>query len=170
MLHFAPEPALRKRLSTMPSLRYATADIAPGRASASVNLEDLAFQSGVFDFVLCCHVLEHVREDGKALRELHRVLRKGGMAIVQVPLRKGVTDEDPAVADPDARRRRFGQEDHVRWYGMDFADRMSAAGFRVETVETRNQLNAEESERCGLFADGGGEDVIFLGHKDTDGD
>jgi hypothetical protein len=52
MLHFAPEPALRKRLSTMPSLRYVTADIAPGRASASVNLEDLAFQSGVFDFVL----------------------------------------------------------------------------------------------------------------------
>ena len=80
------------------------------------------------DLLVCYHVLEHVPDDCAAMREIARVLSPRGVALVEVPIKAGVpTEEDPSAA-PDERARRFGQSDHVRWYGDDFDSRLAAAG------------------------------------------
>lgn len=68
------------------------------------------------------------------MRELYRVLRTGGWAILQVPVLRETTFEDPAATSPAERLRLFGQEDHVRVYGKDYRTRLVSAGFHV-TVE-----------------------------------
>ena len=45
----------------------------------------MPFTDNMYDFILCNHVLEHVENDLKALREIKRILKKGGKGIVQVP-------------------------------------------------------------------------------------
>ena len=166
LIHFAPEPGLRKHLKMFPMLQYNTCDITPGRGDATMDLTRLGFRSGVFDRVVCCHVLEHVPDDSAALRELWRILKPGGTAILQVPLRGEITDEDPAVTRPEDRRRRFGQEDHVRFYGRDFKQRLEKANFQVEIVEYSKRLDAVEIEQSRLMAEGDTEGWIFLGRKE----
>ena len=96
-----------------------------------------------FDAVLCNHVLEHVPDDGAAMREMHRVLRPGGLAIMQHPIdtSRAETFEDPDTAAPDARMQAYGQEDHVRLYGRDFADRLVAAGFTISMRRYLDELD-----------------------------
>lgn len=91
-------------------------------------LTRLPLRDGSVDLLVCYHVLEHVADDAAAMHEIARVLSPRGIALLQVPIRMGVlTEEDPA-APPEERLRRFGQVDHVRWYGDDFDARLSAAG------------------------------------------
>ena len=83
---------------------------------------------------MCYHVLEHVPDDAAAMREIARVLSPRGLALLEVPIREGVaTDEDP-TAPPEECVRRFGQRDHVRWYGDDIDARFSAAGLATLRV------------------------------------
>jgi SAM-dependent methyltransferase len=113
-----------------------TLDLYNPTADVRANLEQLPQEDASFDSVMCMHVLEHVDDDAAALRELRRILRSGGRALIQVPIRAGVpTYEDPSVVDPKERLAVFGQHDHVRTYGDDFADRMKAAGFTTERIE-----------------------------------
>jgi SAM-dependent methyltransferase len=46
----------------------------------------LAFKEESFDGVVCSHVLEHVPDDSILIKELHRVLRPGGIAVILVPI------------------------------------------------------------------------------------
>jgi SAM-dependent methyltransferase len=124
--------------------RYIRVDLDPaadGRAvDVQASLTGLPFADGSVDLVLCYHVLEHVPDDATAMRELARVLTPGGLALVQVPFRPAkATDEDPDA--PEAERiERFGQADHVRWYGGDFEDRLAAAGLRGIRIQPRDVL------------------------------
>ena len=77
---------------------------------------------------MCYHVLEHVPDDCTAMREIARVLSPRGIALLEVPIRMGVATEEDLLAAPEDRVRRFGQADHVRWYGDDFDDRLATAG------------------------------------------
>lgn len=168
ILHFAPEPGIRDRLRALPQVFYVTADIAPGRADTAMDMTRLAFRDGSFDRLLCSHVLEHVADDAAALRELRRVLRPGGLAVLQVPLREGDTDEDLSVTDPAERLRRFGQEDHVRFYGRaDFQKRLEAAGFTVRAVDPTAGLTRVEIERGRLLDSTEGEDRVFLARREA---
>jgi hypothetical protein len=81
------------------------------------------------------------------MRELHRVLANYGWAILQVPIGAAETYEDPTVTDPNDRERVFGQSDHVRIYGLDYYDRLSAAGFAVERVEGSEFVSEDEGRR-----------------------
>jgi SAM-dependent methyltransferase len=101
------------------------------------DCERLDLPDASFDVVLCVHVLEHVPDDAAALRELHRILKPGGWGVIQVPILRETTDEDPSLTDPAERLRRFGQEDHVRIYGRDFAGRLEAAGFELDVQHFR---------------------------------
>jgi SAM-dependent methyltransferase len=56
-----------------------------GHAVALQDLHYLGFQSNVFDAVYCTHTLEHSHDGYQALREICRVLRPGGTALVIVP-------------------------------------------------------------------------------------
>ncbi len=134
VLHFAPEKSIGAWLRSKVA-EYITCDIEPGRADVVIDIQQIDFADCSFDLVWCSHVLEHVPDDRKAMRELHRVTRNGGLCVVQVPLWHAVTDEDPTIEDHAERTRRFYQKDHLRLYGEDVVDRLREAGFDVEVVK-----------------------------------
>ena len=155
LLHFAPEPGIECRLrAAAPPLRYRTAEVADGHGCDLVlDLQALALPDDSVDVVLCNHVLEHVPDDAAALRELHRVLRPGGWAVLQVPINGPTTIEEQPGEDPALRLGRFGQADHVRSYGRDYLGRLRAAGFAVEELRYREDISPRDRRRYGLLYD-----------------
>jgi len=150
VLHVAPEPCLRS-LALQPGLQYVDADLASPEASLHLDLTELPFADDSFDVVLCNHVLEHVRDDRKAMREIHRVLRPGGWAILQAPVyhSREQTAED-LDCPPAERERLFGQADHYRIYGRDYRGRLEGEGFRVDENRFASTLDEEEARRMSL--------------------
>ncbi|HXI69235.1 MAG TPA: methyltransferase domain-containing protein [Verrucomicrobiae bacterium] len=138
IVDFAPVRCLstyiRRKMQTH-SGTYRTADLFDPNVDDQVDLMDMhIYRDGQFDFFICSHVLEHVNDDRKALRELFRVTSSGGSGIVMVPVALDVdkVDEDPSVTDEGERWRRFGQHDHVRLYSKKvFLERLQEAGFKV---------------------------------------
>jgi SAM-dependent methyltransferase len=114
-----------------------------------------------FDLILCSHVLEHVPDDRAAMSELRRVLAPGGLALVLTPYRPDVpTYEDPQVTTPLDRMVAFGQQDHVRIYGSDLADRLRATGFEVADRTAAELFDDGVVHRCELDA---GEHLFICG-------
>lgn len=147
VLHLAPEACTTERLRQKLGRGYITADLMSPRADISLDICDNPFRDNYFDVILCSHVLEHVPDDRKAMREFFRVLKPGGWAIMLVPMSTKPTFEDPSVTDPKERARVFGQWDHVRQYGPDFADRLRESGFNVEVIKTDEIFPAETIQR-----------------------
>jgi len=152
LLHIAPEQCFLHLFRKMKNLDYTTADLISPIADIKMDVQDMPFENGSFDLVFCNHVLEHVPEDKKALSEIYRVLRKGGFAIMQVPLRSDwpKTLEDPSITDREERIRLFGQYDHVRMYGNDYPERLVEAGFNVETYDISKSITPEEFDKYAL--------------------
>lgn len=157
ILHMAPEAVLTAMLDR-PNIQYVSGDLVPGHAMEVMDITALPRPDDSFDAVVCNHVLEHVPDDIGAMRELHRVLRPGGLAIMQHPIdnARAETLEDPEVVTPEARLRVYGHEDHKRMYGRDFADRLSAAGFEVTIRRYLDELDDAERARYAL-RDGNGD-------------
>lgn len=145
MLHLAPEQCFYGLFRKMKNLDYLTADLDSPIADVKMDIHNIQYPDDSFDVVFCNHVLEHVMDDHQCMSELRRVLRPGGLAIMQVPLDNNLqkTDEDPSITDPEERKRRFGQYDHVRMYGQDYADRLEKAGFKVEVVDMEKDLGKD---------------------------
>lgn len=133
VVHFAAEKVLEVKLREL-AHAYQTADLF-NAADLKINIESIDLPDESVGTIICNHVLEHV-DDKSALAELFRVLKPGGSLIVSVPLVEGwvETYENPDIIDPDERELHFGQFDHVRYYGRDFRQRLSVAGFNVEEV------------------------------------
>lgn len=115
-----------------------------------MDITDIQYPDDSFDVIYCSHVLEHVQEDVKAMRELRRVLKPDGWAVLLVPITAETTYEDPAVVDPRERLEKFGQEDHVRRYGWDYIDRLRSAGFNVEMFRVSDLASDADALRLGL--------------------
>ena len=147
LLHIAPEQCFYGRFRKMKHLDYTTADLFSPLADLRFDVQNIPLEDNTYDTIFCNHVLEHVDDDRKAIREFQRILKPGGMAIMQVPLDPDyeVTDEDPTIKDPAERERRFRQYDHVRLYGQDYPERLKECGFKVTT------FNAEEELPDGYF-------------------
>lgn len=158
LLHIAPEFSLEPGLRKAAGRGYLSADLDASRAMVRMDITGIDFPDASFDVIFCNHVLEHVDDDRKAMRELYRVLKKNGWAILMVPVTAEKTIEDPSVVTPEERRRVFGQEDHVRRYGPDFAQRLSDAGFEVMTAGAEYLASPDEILRMGLA---GCSDIIF---------
>ena len=148
LLHVAPESSLAKELRK--DYEYMSVDISAPGVQAKTDITALCFSDECFDAIICNHVLEHVPNDRKALSELYRVLKHGGWGSIQVPMRKGETQEDPAVIDPVERERLYGQADHVRRYGEDFRERLQTAGFDVFELRKEDLLDPIALERLSV--------------------
>ncbi|MBO9575512.1 MAG: methyltransferase domain-containing protein [Sphingobium sp.] len=88
-----------------------------------------------FDILYASHVMEHVPDDAQVFGNIARALKPGGEAWLIVPLWEKPTEDGAPDLSPGERERRFGQWDHVRQYGRDFADRIRAAGLHVDVID-----------------------------------
>lgn len=150
MLHYAPEAQLSRMFRGLIREGYTTTDLMDPSVDVLADITQLPFSNGSFDFIVCNHVLEHIADDYKAMAENFRVLKPGGKAIFMVPLYNEPTIEDPSEADPKERLRRFAQEDHVRKYGPDIAQRLCDAGFSVDAIYKEDFLTEDQCDRYGL--------------------
>lgn len=155
MLHFAPEQAFYRRFRQQQNLDYTTTDLSSPLADVKADICQLPFEDNTFDVIFCNHVLEHIPDDTQAMRELYRVLKPGGWAVLQIPqdLSRATTFEDDSITDPKERAKIFGQYDHVRVYGRDYFDKLRSIGFEVQEVDYTQMLSKEQVERYCL-ADG----------------
>lgn len=153
VLHFAPEKHLSRVLRASGPGRYVACDLFPRSADvARVDMLAMPFDDGSFDLLIASHVLEHVEDDVRAVREIHRVLKPGGIAILQTPYSRKLrhTWSDDGIDTPEARLQAYGQEDHVRLFGRDVFDRIAAAGFEACVRRHADLLGGVDSFVAGV--------------------
>ena len=158
LLHAAPEVALMRKLKQLYQdcpKQYVTADLESPLADMHFDIQQIPIADGEFDAVICNHIMEHVEDDRKAMGELYRILRPGGWSIILSPveLSRAETFEDDTITDRDERTRIFGQYDHRRIYGRDYADRLASVGFEVVDCDYRSMFSAEEQALYALPED-----------------
>ncbi len=146
LLHFAPEQAFYKRFKKMKHLDYVTTDLNSPLADVKADICNLPFNADSFDIILCNHVLEHIPDDTKAMKELYRILKPGGFGIFQIPqdIQREHTFEDNSITDKKERAKIFGQYDHVRVYGLDYFDKLRDIGFKVDAVNYTATMTAQD--------------------------
>lgn len=149
VLHFAPEQSFLKRFRDLKNLHYTTTDLESPIADVKADICNLPFSENEFDVILCNHVLEHIPNDTKAMQELYRVLKPGGMGIFQIPqdLSRDKTFEDDSITNKEERAKIFGQYDHVRIYGRDYFEKLRSIGFKVEEVDYTATISDEKITR-----------------------
>ena len=149
VLHFAPEQAFYKLFRNQKNLDYTTTDLFSPLADVKADICNLPFEDNQYDVILCNHVLEHIPDDTKAMQELYRVLKPGGMAILQIPqdLSRATTFADDTITDQKERAKIFGQYDHVRIYGRDYFDKLRSIGFKVIEEDYTNKIAPELVEK-----------------------
>jgi SAM-dependent methyltransferase len=164
VLHIAPEACYIPRFEKIHGEGYITADIESPLAKVKMDIHQIPFEGNTFDVVLCNHVLEHVRDDIHAMREIHRVLKPGGFAILQIPFFNPVPDvtfEDSTITDKREREKIFGQDDHVRKYGHDYPQRIAQSGLTPVKDKFVLTLPEDQVKKFGLARG----EVIYRGNK-----
>jgi SAM-dependent methyltransferase len=169
LLHVSPEKVFFKKFVHNSEVDYTPIDkFAEGYSypagTQNVDITEMPYPDAHVDAILCVHVLEHIPDDHIAMMELYRVLKPNGWAIIQVPLDKNrkETYEDFSITDALEREKAFGQSDHVRWYGLDYKNRLETAGFEVEVVDFVGGFSPEEQFRYGLPHE---DDIYFCQKK-----
>jgi predicted SAM-dependent methyltransferase len=149
VLHFAPEQAFYKVFRNQKNIQYTTTDLFSPLADVKADICNLPFKDNSYDLIFCNHVLEHIPDDTKAMQELFRVLKPGGMAILQIPqdLKREATFADDSITDQKERAAIFGQYDHVRIYGRDYFDKLRSIGFKVIEEDYTNKIAPELVEK-----------------------
>lgn len=157
ILHFAPEKIVMRQMRDNPL--YETADLHQPGVTHKVDITRVALPDASYDVVMAHHVLEHIDDDRQAMRELYRLLKPGGIALLTVPINASRQDtyESAAITDPADRALHFSAPDHRRYYGLDFADRLAGVGFVVETFRIR----PDQEVYYGLLRD----EWITIAHK-----
>ncbi len=163
LLYVAPEQPFLPHLKKLKNLDFTTGDLYSPIADVKIDVMDMPFENNHFDVVICNHVLEHVISDIKAMKEMLRVLKPGGWAILQVPINYNnkETIEDQSITDPRERERLFGQYDHVRWHGLDYAARLRSVGFEVKENHFLETFSDEEKDKYRLPE----REIIFVASK-----
>ena len=149
VLHFAPEQEFYKRFKKQANIEYTTTDLLSPLADVKADICNLPFKDNEYDIIFCNHVLEHIPDDTKAMQELYRVLKPGGMGIFQIPqdLSRATTFSDDSIVDQKERAKIFGQYDHVRVYGRDYFDKLRSIGFKVVEENYTAKLTPEQVEK-----------------------
>ncbi|MCC8034645.1 MAG: methyltransferase domain-containing protein [Rikenellaceae bacterium] len=161
-LHIAPERCFIKKFEKQLGELYITGDLESPLAKVKFDVEAIPFGDDTFEVIFCNHILEHVRDDRRAMRELYRVMKPGGWGIFLSPVVRGLdhTREDPSIDTPEKRYEAYGQADHMREYGEDYPERLHEAGFEVDAIDYARTLPPEEVGHYLL-----GDDTIYLVHK-----
>jgi SAM-dependent methyltransferase len=161
VLHVAPEEMIARKLSRMKPLKYFAGDSNPERyehytSAIRLDITHIPFADETFDVIICNHVLEHITDDRLAMREIYRVLKPEGLALLQVPVSEviEITYENPDIVTAEERLKHFGQKDHVRIYGKkDYLLRLAGSGFKVTEYNPFRESNCSLLEKLALNPD-----------------
>jgi SAM-dependent methyltransferase/ribosomal protein S27AE len=121
MLHIAPEPCLQPRLREAFGT-YHTMDLFRDDVDFNEDVQAMSFGDASYDAVFVSRVLSIPPDFGKSLREIRRVLRPGGVAIISEYLDRETTEPDD---DPETEAARF--------FGVDVVEDYERVFDRVET-------------------------------------
>ncbi|MXV38873.1 methyltransferase domain-containing protein [Flavobacteriaceae bacterium Ap0902] len=154
VLHIAPEQSFLSKFKKMKNLEYTTLDIESPIADIKADIRNLPLENNSYDVIFCNHVLEHIVEDEAAMKELYRVMKPGGWGIFQVPMKYNLktTYEDFSITSPEERQKHFGQYDHVRWYGLDYFEKLRNVGFKVRTDYGTGNFTSDEQQKFALMS------------------
>ena len=160
LVHIAPEYCYLEKLKNIATIQYLPGDkmvkgYGKQEGIAYMDLLKLDIADNAIDYVLCNHVLEHIPDDITAMKEMFRVLKRQGSAIITVPIdeSRDKTYEDFSITSPAAREKHFGQWDHVRWYALDIKERLESVGFDAKVVRYGAEFSPEDYKRYGLCDD-----------------
>lgn len=162
ILHFAPENALRQIFADVAKDNYYPVDINPDMAGIRdiIDITNIAYEDNKFDIIVCNHVLEHIKDEEKALLELNRVLKDTGKIFLSVPfVNRKETCENDEYSTNELRIQHYGHWDHVRLYGLDVAERLGKV-FEVKKLNCVKELELTEEElnKYGLMK----EEIIWV--------
>lgn len=149
VLHFSPARCLYRRLKKNTAIKYYPSDYENEFiADYRFDITDIHMADNTLDFIICYHILEHILNDVKAIQELYRVLKPGGIMLIQTPFKEGTIYEDPKIVLPEDRLIHFGQDDHVRIYSvLGLENRLKAINFtnihrmQFETLDKKSELH-----------------------------
>lgn len=142
LLHVAPERKIKRIIEKKKNIEYFSADLEKPNVKIKMDIQNINFPANYFDGIICNHVLEHIIDDKKAMKELYRVLKPNGWAILQVPYSPIMehTLEDSLITTKKQRKKLYGQGGHVRIYGLDYINRLESVGFSVKAEKLNNKL------------------------------
>jgi SAM-dependent methyltransferase len=129
MLHFAPEPFFRPLFAALFS-EYTTADLNMKDVDYSVDMRDLPFENAGYDFIFASNVLDYIPDDEKAIKEIRRVLKPNGIAILPVSM---VCEKTIEYLEPNPH-----ESYHVRASGMDYFERYERYFAKVERISSHS--------------------------------
>lgn len=152
ILHVSPQHEFEDFFMSFKDKEYITIDIEPNKAMLEMDLCKLEFKSNYFDLIICNHVLEQIVNERLAIKELLRVLKPQGKAIIQSPIAMNLqqTIEKKEYYSEEERERLLGQSDMVRLYGLDYTKRFEDLGFVSEVIFQENFLDLETRIKSGL--------------------
>ena len=151
ILHFAPEQCFHKFFKSY-FKNYTSTDLNSPIVDIKADICNLPFNDNSFDYILCNHVLEHIYDDEKAMKEIYRVLNKNGIAILQVPIdiNNNYTHEGRDIDNKQDRNKLFGQYDHLRMYGLDYFKKLKNIGFKVKNENYLSNISQDEKDKYSL--------------------
>lgn len=154
VLHFAPEDNISQRIQSNSYCDYYSGDILIERAMHKIDITNIQFKDGFFDYIILNHVMEHIVNESEAVREIIRVLKPSGTIIMSFPICLDmVTQEDENVISDNDRLQLYGQVDHVRLYGNDFLTRFKNYGLNIEVYSPVNCMANQDIEKYGFIRD-----------------
>jgi predicted SAM-dependent methyltransferase len=163
VLHIAPEQCFIHLFKKQSNLNYLTGDLESPIADLHFDLHSIPLEDNRFDVVFCNHVMEHVTDPLQCMKELFRVMKPGGWAIMQVPqdMTRETTYEDSTITSPEDREKHYWQKDHVRLFGRDYPNWLEKAGFKVEEFELKKHYDAAKIGRFRLMKD----EILYIFKK-----
>ncbi|WP_413458133.1 methyltransferase domain-containing protein [Herbaspirillum huttiense] len=164
ILHIAPEARLEPLIRQMQPADYVCGDLFPKYPHHhKINVEQLDFPDDRFDLIICNHVLEHVASPELAVAEFHRCLAPGGHLVAQTPYARLLKHTFELTKSPSVEfaTHFFGQDDHVRLFGMDIEKLFHQTGLIGALYPHNTVLPDVDPEIAGV----NGEEPFFLFRK-----
>lgn len=154
ILHFAPEINFSKKIEQYKPLRYIKGDLySQDITIQKIDATAISFNDATFDIVICNHVLEHIPHYKTAMSEIFRVLKPGGMAILQTPYSRLLENnfEDEGINTDELRSILYGQIDHVRVFSEKiFYNGLNETGFILNIVKHEDVLKELNFQYLGV--------------------
>lgn len=164
VIHFAPEKQISEKIQNNVYCDYYPGDIVRYGTIHRIDVTNIPYNDKMADFIIINHVMEHVKDEKKAINELVRVLKDEGKLIMSFPIsRMQKTFEDDSFISEIDREKYYGQEDHVRLYGIDFKEHIESYGLKVQTFSPKDYLSDKDINKYGLIED----DVVLICSKES---